>query len=147
MSSEKIWDKYLSLEYCPDNKHGINCWGLCRLILAQECGIEIDDPTVSARQHMMVARKIANNIGKWVPIKRGEEQTFDCILMPTMVMSRQKRYLCPVHIALVTEPGKFIQAEPYTNVSIIDYYRNSMFRERNMGFYRHAALPVKVAIN
>lgn len=122
---------------------GCDCWGLYRLILLEQAGIELPIYADHAATGVNMARfrTIAREqIGKaWQEIEPGNEQRFDCVLMRAMFEHEKRVHSRPVHIGCVVRPGQLIHVEEGANTVISDYRRDFRLKSRVVGFYRVTA--------
>lgn len=112
---------------------GADCWGLFRLALLKVAGLEVpsyDELYSTVLERRINAELIRGRMGPWFQVPTGQEQRFDGILL------RDGRH--ESHIALVTRPGRMLHTYRGGS-SCVDRYRNSPFREKLAGFYRHQA--------
>jgi cell wall-associated NlpC family hydrolase len=139
-----IWaDSYLTIPFRDrgSSREGCDCWGLILCILAEQRGIHLSDyPEIPEGANLAKIRAIitAARGPQWSEIPAGEEQPFDVVLMRAIVSVGERRHSRPIHIGLVTSPGSLIHIEEKAGVSITNYRRDPMIRNRVTGFYRYS---------
>lgn len=116
------------------DRSGLDCWGLARLVLAEQFGIalpsyvhEYDRTTETARIGALIAREAL----LWQAVPAGTEILGDLILLR---LNGQ-----PMHIGLVLGDGQMLHIEWNIN-SVIERYRESRWSRRTSGFYRYSPL-------
>lgn len=129
------FDKFIGIPFRERGRalDGADCWGLFRLALLLIADLDLpsyDEHYSSVREREVNARMIRGGAASWLHVQAGREQRFDGVLM------RDGRY--DSHIGLVVRPGYMLHTYQ-GGTSCIDRYRNSPFRERLVGFYRHQA--------
>ena len=119
MNGAPLWcQKYVGLPFLDGGRttRGIDCWGLVRLVFAEEKGIEL--PTygdVSASDLRAIAEAIEAEIEKhetWLPAHPALPQPFDVVIM--------KRREKPVHIGVLVTESKMLHVEEATAAIIVD---------------------------
>jgi len=110
---------------------GLDCWGLVRLVMAEQFGIAL--PLYSGEyQRTTQVEKISNLIeresSKWKLIKSGDEECGDVIVL----RMRGK----PMHVGIVLGDKRMLHIEVGIN-SIIEKYSGSRWDKRISGFYRY----------
>lgn len=127
------FDHFVGVPYLDRGRSaaGCDCWGLLHLVYRELLGIELPsycDRYVSAADRKAMARLIGGELGDWVEVPEGQEQTFDGVLM------REGRY--PRHIGIVTVPGMLLHVQSGVT-SRIERYRWGSLKNRVVGFYRY----------
>ncbi len=115
-------------------RSGCDCWGLVYLAYAELLGIDLPhclDGYASHADRAAIAVLVSNGVSAWRSVPPGSERRFDAVLM----LHRG----APVHIGLVTRPGRVLHVEA-GSASGIDRYRVPRFRYPIEGFYRHEDL-------
>lgn len=121
------------------SRDGCDCWGLCSMVFQDRLGIKLPDyPEIPEGANLAKIRAILAAAGgpQWTEIPRGEEQAFDVVLMRSIVSVDDRRHSRPIHIGCVLSPGAMIHIQEKTGVSIVNYRRDPMIRNRVTGFYR-----------
>lgn len=129
---------------------GCDCWGLLRLVLRREKGIEV--PVYggigyeAACDREELKRFMRGQIVEhWAPVWERQqdtprdalptgEQAFDGIWLRPHGMRQ------PVHVGLVVVPGVMLHIEHGCDAVVEDYYDQLRWRHRVVGIYRHASL-------
>lgn len=118
------------------DKSGLDCWGLVRLIYAQQFGIML--PSLVERYDSTLPRNalqlgaLVTDIAKtdWIQIPQGQEREGDVIVL------RYNRH--PMHVGVVVDKGYMIHVEQGTDAAIC-CYDSLRFRRSVTGLYRHAS--------
>ncbi len=115
---------------------GADCWGLVRLILMNEFGI--DAPSLDAIEAPFDYKAIGEiaraETVNWIEVD--EPQAGDLILFRVCGQ--------PVHVGLVVDPGWMVHTDRNIQ-SCIERYDGVKFRKRIMGIFRHESLCTKIA--
>jgi cell wall-associated NlpC family hydrolase len=122
-------------------RDGADCWGFFRLILAEQCGIVLPDYSdVPAGDWRAKVKQITAGAGEaadWEPIAAGTEQPFDAVLMRGQFRHDGRARSAPVHIGAVVTPGALIHIEDGAGVTVVDYRRHMLVKNRVIAFYRY----------
>jgi cell wall-associated NlpC family hydrolase len=134
---------YLDIPFVDrgSSREGCDCHGLVQSIFRDRLGIHLPDyPEIPAGANLAKIKAIlsAAQGPQWTEIPRGEEQAFDVVLMRSIISVDDRRHSRPIHIGCVTSPGTMIHIQEKTGVSIVNYRRDPMIRNRVTGFYRFA---------
>jgi cell wall-associated NlpC family hydrolase len=114
------------------DRDGLDCWGLVRLVLAEQFSLALPSYTREYERTTQVA-----NISKlierelaliWSPVEKTEAQLGDIIIL----RMRGK----PMHVGLVLDDEHMLHIEPGIN-SAIERYTSPRWSERIFGFYRY----------
>jgi len=111
---------------------GVDCWGLVRLVLKNECNVEVPSyGEISARDLVRVTSTIASesNCDPWRPVDHGELQPFDVALM------RGK----PLHVGIMASATQVLHVEERICAVLLPLTHASISR-RIVGFRRHREL-------
>jgi len=123
------------------DRKGCDCWGLKRMILAEQFGVDVpsyDDAYFSTVDPAELRRvyEEEEHSGKWIEVMRGydkpgDERPGDVVLMR---MSGQ-----PTHVGVVIAKGVMLHTEKDVNSATanIDGFT---WKNRVIGIYRHRAL-------
>lgn len=124
------------------SREGCDCYGLFVTIARERLGISIPDyPEIPQGANLAKIRAIltAAQGPQWEEIAPGSEQPFDAVLMRSIISDGERRHSRPIHIGCVTKPGTMIHIQEKTGVSIVNYRRDPMIKNRVTGFYRYSA--------
>ena len=114
-------------------RKGCDCWGLLWLIYRERLGIELpsySDRYVTAADRAAIDALIKGELGCWREIPRGQEQSFDGVLMNDGGKLS--------HIGVTVRPGKVLHVRR-GSVALIEDYRSFLFGRQIAGFFRHEA--------
>jgi cell wall-associated NlpC family hydrolase len=118
------------------DRSGLDCWGLVRLVLEEQRGIEV--PSFAAdytgKDGREIAELIAVNRGMGSEIPSGDEQPFDLVLFRMPCAGG----LLPWHVGIVVEPGRVLHTTRYLGSSAIESTRGPRLRHLLAGFRRVA---------
>lgn len=111
------------------DRNGLDCWGLVRLVLKEQFGIEVpsyaaDYYSVLNEQH--ISHLIRTHLGFWQPVY--PSQPGDCILFR---INKQ-----PSHIGIVVADNWMLHILNDDVVSL-DRFDSLRWKRRIFGFYRH----------
>lgn len=79
---------------------GLDCWGLVRLVLREQLGVELPDLGYSyPHSHAVgaITLTVGEQLPSWQEVERGQEQPGDVVLLRILG--------APIHVGVVTEPG------------------------------------------
>lgn len=113
------------------SRDGYDCFGLVRLVLAEQLGIELpsySEAYVTASDREAVSTLIKGELGPWRSISAGWERPLDAVLMTEAGIPR--------HIGVVASTGYVLHMPPGRE-SVVEPYRFGKLRLRVAGFYRH----------
>lgn len=136
MSGKLAWPaRYVGLHFVDGGRDraGVDCWGLVRLVLKQECAIEV--PTygeISALDLTAIAGKVGNEsaLDPWVNVV-GELRPFDVV-----VMHKQR---VPVHIGIMVSSTEVLHVEKKISAVMVPITHHSIAM-RKPSFFRHRDL-------
>lgn len=128
---------FIGLEFVEKGRtrDGIDCWGLIKLVLREQFGIE-DVPDYFGYEHTRHCDSVAKCYydgkadDRWIAVPNGEEQEGDVVL----ILGAGK----PTHCGLVVHPGTMLHILDGIG-SCVDDYRRLKWRPAVEGFYRHRA--------
>jgi cell wall-associated NlpC family hydrolase len=126
-------EKYIGLPFEERGRSssGCDCWGLVRLILREEMGIEVADFSEhyqSTGEFKRVKFLIEKEAQQWKQIGADEVRLADLVLL------RFREY--PLHIGMALEPGLMIHTERGKE-AVIERYDQLKWINKIVGFYRH----------
>lgn len=131
------WEKYLDLPWKIGgrDRFGIDCWGLVRLVYAQECGIAlpswIDDPHARDLTVLGRSRAFRAHVGEFMRLPSWKEyqRPFD---IATLAL-RGNLW----HVGVLVEPPyTILHIEDEEGSKLEDWSRRDDFRTQFGGFYR-----------
>lgn len=114
---------YMRIPFITDGRdmRGCDCWGLVRLILKEQAGVEIPAYAgTSTDDHARVNRSMASDSAQppWqCVVDPGQERKFDVVLMSRTIRTDRGVSNVPMHVGLVTEPGWMIHTEKHANTA------------------------------
>lgn len=132
-------EKYVGLPFVDHGRDykGVDCWGLVRLVLAKECGIEVPSyGEISARDLAKVTDTIdhQSNIEPWRPVERKSVQAFDVALMRGR----------PLHVGIMASPTDVMHVEQKIATVLLPLTHPAIAR-RLIGFRRHRDLAQRAS--
>lgn len=129
------WSQYVGIPFVDGgrDRDGCDCYGLVRLILRAEYGIDLPayaDGAVCAHERAEVAAlfDLDRQTGPWVPVTRA--QAGDVVLL------RVDGH--PAHLGLAVDHCRMIHTR--ADQSKVEPYTGRLWRDRIAGLYRHQAL-------
>jgi len=129
-----IWaGHYIGLPFTEHgrNIHGLDCWGLVRLIMAEQFNIALPSYSrdyQSTKDQDRLGTLITGEAKKWIEIPKGKEQQGDVIVLR---MRGQ-----PMHVGLVLGDAHMIHIERGIN-SAIERYSSIRWKDRVWAVYRY----------
>jgi len=136
---------YIGIRFRPHGRDhdGCDCWGLCRLIWAEQFGLDVPSFATTyadVRDGAGVERTIRDNgtaTETWRGVPAGQERPGDAVHMSGFTADFGKHAM---HVGVVVTPGLLIHVERGTDAVIANYRRNRVIAPRVLGFYRHQEL-------
>lgn len=120
---------------------GCDCWGLVRLILAEQAGIML--PSFATTYHSesnwpAIVRQADTEkcSASWQCIEAGSEMTFDVAELLTPVRGAHSWQFLPVHVGLVVAAGWLVHVEHATASVLVNCRQNQSMRRRVHTFWR-----------
>lgn len=117
------------------NRDGADCWGLYRLVMKEQFGIELPAYDGAGYQDgedlTEVSALIDSQLVDWREVPQGSELVGDAVLIRVMGE--------PIHIGMVVGPGRMLHIKPGVGASV-DRYTSLNFRNRIIGFFRHRSI-------
>ena len=134
--------KYIGIPYEEYGRTqlGADCWGLVRMIWAEQAGLDLPEHTIDPRSGETVASTIESHLGPWNVINPGEELQFDAVLMTGCYGKGFGMRRATMHVGLVLRPGIMIHSTSNTGAAVIERYRERLIGHDIVGFYRHRTL-------
>jgi len=118
----------------------VDCWGLARLVLAREAGIDVPSyGDISARDLMRIAHEMdgAQAERPWLAVSDAP-RVFDVVTMRANPTARGPRRAV-VHVGIMTGPDRLMHIEEGSGVHHVPLHHHTV-RPRITGFRRHEAL-------
>lgn len=113
-----MWSNdYIGIPFEPygRNRRGIDCWGLYRLVLREQVGVELPAfDTVNANDGDEIAdvMRIEATGDEWQPIELADAYNFDCVLMRAFYSNkRQGLEAAPTHVGCFVFPWRVLHIE------------------------------------
>jgi len=113
---------------------GVNCWTLVRLVLAEQCGLDLptyDDTPVE--KTLAIADKIGAEIKCWRDVTGRQRMAFD-----VAVMADRVGHGPAAHVALFVSPTDLLHIEIDRAAHIVPFNHWSI-RRRIRAIFRHEA--------
>ncbi len=132
-----IWaGRYIGLPFKGHGRDraGLDCWGLVRLVMAEQFGIALPSHVQEyerTTQVEKIAVLIEREAQKWKIVPAGEETCGDVIVL--RVRGR------PMHVGLVLGDRQMLHIERGID-SVIERYNGPHWAERIAGFYRYKSV-------
>lgn len=106
-------ERYMGIPFVDDGMTitGLNCYGLVRLVLLEQAGVEIPPyHELTAEQMMAAAEEISSRslAPPWHPVEIGQEKAFDIVVLRALLSSRDTG---EGHVGVVTQPGWILHIE------------------------------------
>jgi cell wall-associated NlpC family hydrolase len=124
---------YIGLPFAEHGRcrSGLDCWGLVRLVLAEQFGIALPSfmhEYRSARDAQAIGALVEREIPAWQNIAPGAEMLGDVVVLR----------LCgqPMHVGLVLGDRRMLHIEEGVD-SAIENYAGPRWSERVLGFHRY----------
>jgi cell wall-associated NlpC family hydrolase len=130
-------EKYIGLKFVDKGRsiEGLDCWGLVRLVMKEEKGIELETyGDISATALMMVTRKIMNDSDADPWIKVTTPQAFDVVVMRGN----------PLHVGIMLSDKLLLHIEEATASVLVPINSHSV-QQRIMKIRRHRELACNMA--
>lgn len=147
------WGIYLGLSFVEGGRDGdeLDCWGLVRRVLREQCSLELPGYDVVATDNAHgAATTIALSVGAretpWTRVEHGFERAFDVarIMRPAKVNGQYVKL--PWHVGIVTRPGHLLHMDKPTGAIEVAFRDDVLFSHhfsmppRDVTLYRHEAL-------
>lgn len=131
-------NQYMSIPFreMGRDRRGVDCWGMVRIVLREQAGIEVPSHEVNSFDGRAVLKAIAAEHVTWQRIPLGEEQSFDVVVMRAHYAHEAKWYGAETHVGIVVTRGLVLHIEPKVGASCIAMDHPSV-RERIRKIYRH----------
>lgn len=129
-----LWaGRYIGLPFRDHgrDRSGLDCWGLVRLVLAEQFGHMLPSLTqdyAHSRAAGAISELILREIPLWHSIPAGEEKAGDVIVLRLNGK--------PLHVGAVLGDKQMLHIEAGIN-SAIERYDGTRWKDRVFGFYRY----------
>lgn len=113
---------------------GVDCWGLVRLVLAREFGVDVPsyaDGYERTGEREKISGLVEQERGDWFSVAPCDVRPGDVVLLAITGY--------PCHVGIVIGGGLMLNARSGVGVAVEEYMR-PYWRRRLRGFYRHRAL-------
>lgn len=131
------WNRYTAgpVPYAPHGRtmDGCDCWGLVRLVLAREFGVDLPshaDECADPCDRRQAAGAIARHILEWTPVPLRRARSGDAVALTIGGL------VC--HVGVVTEPGFMLHITRGIDASV-ERYTSLAWAKRLEGVYRWKA--------
>ena len=127
---------YIGLPFAEHGRdaHGLDCWGLYRLVLAEQFGVALPsyrNAYASTRQGRTLSCLIESESRDWRAIEPGREKLGDAVILRLMGH--------PMHVGLVLGDRHMLHIEDKID-SCIEHYGGPRWKNRVAAFFRHQEL-------
>ncbi len=115
------------------DRTGLDCWGLVRLVLAEEFRVFVPSFDVdyeSTYQADKISAIVEREAGGWQAVEHGKEVCGDVAVL--MMRGR------PMHVGIVMGDGQMLHIERGID-SVLEKYTTQKWAGRVYGFFRYAA--------
>lgn len=123
---------------CGRDRAGIDCWGLHRLIYAEQLGIDLPAyGDMTTEDLVAVSRRISEvkAAGDWIEIS-GLPEAFDAVLMSGHRVLGEPRTRADIHVGTLAGRNQLIHVERVIDSVCVPLTHPSV-RFRVLGFLRH----------
>lgn len=144
--SASSFERYLRIPFVEHGRDfsGCDCWGLARLVYAEECGIDLPRfSEISPAQHLAIARAAHQAVAAdpWRRVD-GPPQRFDVAVMRgPPVFDGARHVSAPVHFGVMANGETLLHIWPGVDamcVALAHPFIRPLFPDRPpFGFYRH----------
>jgi cell wall-associated NlpC family hydrolase len=110
------------------DRTGCDCWGLVKLVLAEQFGIDAQDYGTSCDEHEANARTMS---------EEAQASLWDRVALPKsgdVILLRRQGIAC--HVGIIVGPGQMLHTEK-TRGAVVESFMRPHWRSRIEGFYRY----------
>lgn len=128
-----IWEEYIGIPYLEYGvtPQGCDCWGLIRLIYADELNIIL--PNIDNEYHSNKMLALNNEAPRW--LKVDTIKPFDVLVF--------KFGRAMLHVGLAIGNGLFVHNEDKASMSCVDLHDEQPYSSRLHAIYRHKDMTCK----
>jgi cell wall-associated NlpC family hydrolase len=133
------------------DRAGCDCWGLVRLVLAEQVGIQL--PSLATRygteanaDGVVEVVEAERRSGAWQRVEPSGEQPLDVVEMTGAARVPGSGWVFgPLHVGVVVASGWLLHVERGTAAVLARYREDQTIRRRVLGFWRHGRLTADAA--
>ncbi|QLH37808.1 MAG: C40 family peptidase [Defluviicoccus sp.] len=128
------------------DRAGCDCWGLVRLVLAEQAGIQLLSRATCYGSEANAARvgaavEAERRSGAWQRVEPSGEKPFDVVEMSGAARAPGSGWVFgPIHVGVVVASGWLLHAERGTTAVLARYREDQAIRRRVLGFWRYRRL-------
>ena len=128
------------------DRAGCDCWGLVRLVLGEQAGVELPSLATCYGSEANPAGvgdaiEAERRSGAWDRIDAGGEGPFDVVEMSGAARIPGPGWVFgPLHVGVVVAPGWLLHVERGTAAVLVRYREDQAIRRRVLGFWRYRRL-------
>lgn len=143
MNAAPAWvGRYIGIPFADagGDRKGCNCWGLVRLVLAEQKAIALPSyAEISAADMLKAARAFGSDskLDPWRSIERAVAAPFDVVLLHAMTEAEGRRI--PGHVGIMISPARMLHVWRGTD-AIHMPLDHAQLQNKVIGFYRHRDL-------
>jgi cell wall-associated NlpC family hydrolase len=123
------------------DREGCDCFGLVRLVLAEQAGIILPlNDLIDPQDGPAVSEAVDEEAATWLLVQAGQEREFDIVVLRAAFKAPDGRsYGGDVHMGIVTRLGYLLHTEERNGPMHVPFSHASV-RNRIRRIYRHKAL-------
>ncbi|MFH1158913.1 MAG: NlpC/P60 family protein [Pseudomonadota bacterium] len=114
------------------DREGVDCWGLVRLVMAEQFGIALPSYATeydSTEKPDQLAHVVDKEKKRWTEIAPGQEISGDVVVMRMLGQ--------PIHVGMVIGDGRMLHILKGIDATH-ESYMSSVWKDRVTGFFRYA---------